>query len=49
MCRDDLAQHGESEAVNHVISELSLRLFPQGEVGRIEEAAEKLIAAMFGN
>jgi len=49
MCRDDLKANGESKTVDDVIAELSKRLFPNEESQEIEETAEKLIRAIFGN
>lgn len=48
MCRDDLAEHGESEAVNAIVADLSRRLFPEKSPRSIEEIAEQLTAAIFG-
>jgi hypothetical protein len=48
MCRDDLTHHGEIEIVNHVIAELSQRLFPQEKIDDIDQTADRLIASIFG-
>jgi hypothetical protein len=49
MCREELAQHGESEAVNAIVADLSQRLFPQESPRHIEQIAEQLTAAIFGD
>lgn len=49
MCRDDLAQNGESEEVNAIIAELSRMLFPGQPPQDLERAAERITAAIFGD
>ena len=49
VCRQELALHGESDAVNEIIAQLSSRLFPHREPQMIEETAERLINTILGD
>ncbi len=49
MCREELAEAGESGEVNDVIAELSRRLFPAETPQSVEKLAEQITAAMFGD
>ena len=49
MCREELAEAGESGDVNEVIAELSRRLFPAETPQSVEKLAEQITAAIFGD
>lgn len=48
MCKDDLTKHGELDAVNAVVAELSRVLHPGEAPQDVEKLAEQITAAMFG-
>ena len=48
MCRDDLAKHQETEALDHIIAALSDRLHPADSPQGLELRASQLIEAIFG-
>lgn len=49
VCREELAGAGESRDVNEVVAELSRRLYPMETPQSIEQLAEQITVAMFGN
>jgi hypothetical protein len=48
MDRADLVAHGELEELNRMIAGLSTMLFPQSNPQSLEDAADRIIAEIFG-